>query len=282
MVVKIYKQKNFLLEEINMNEIKPEFHHDFALLTHEEIVEAHKNGCTVTGFVEKVIADKQVLEVRLGIGLVAILPFAEATIYPLRYSKKKASLLPTNIRCLIKRKIRVKITEVNGDFIAVSRKQNMLEALEYIRNIKRTPMYITNVIPKSVFGDIGEGIVGKIIINEVCRSHIKNVREYLSKGQTIDVVILEADDEQRFNVSYRQAFKPYCQEDYSTGMVVRGRIGDWINITDTSHYYVNIAPQVSGILTIKAHKHLEYGTNVECIVTGTCEKGLYLELAKLL
>lgn len=261
-----------------MTEIKPEINHQFVPLTREEIMEAYTSGATVTGFVESIKTSKELVEVLLGNGIMATLPFSEVTMYPLRFSKKRNSTIPTNIRCLSMRKIRVKITEVDGDSITVSRKKNMLEAYNKLLTHKRASMYVTEVIEKSAFGDIGEGVTGKLLINEVCRTHIHHVKERITIGQTIDVVLMDADDEQRFAVSYRQAFKPYNKKDYPIGMVVKAKVGDWIRITDTSCYYVDIAPQVPGIMTIREHKHLEYGCDIECTVTGANDKGLYLEL----
>lgn len=261
-----------------MTEIRPEIRHTFVPLTREEIVSAYKTGTTVTGFVESISASKSVIEVRLGKGIMGIIPFSEATMYPLRYSKKHKSNVPVNIWCLSMKKVRVKITKISDDEIILSRKQNMLEAYSKLQNMKKSSMHITEVIEKSAFGDIGEGLTGKILINEVCRTHIQHVKQRLSVGQVINVAMLGVDSEKRFAASYRQMFKPFCKEDYPLGMVVTGKIGDWIQVTDASKYYVEITPQVTGILTIYKHYHLDYGTSVECVVTGANDKGLYLEL----
>lgn len=261
-----------------MTEIKPEIKHDFVNLTREQITTAYKSGTTVTGFVEHVLPAEKVLEVKLGEDIIAILPFSEATMYPLRYSKKKPSNVPTNIRCLASRKIRVKISKISGDEITVSRKQNMLEAYFKLLDKKEASMYVTEVIEKSAFGDIGEGITGKILVNEICRTHIHHVGQRLSIGQIIDVSMLGVDSEKRFAASYRQTFKPFCKEDYPVGMTVLGVVGDWIQVANVSKYYVEITPQVPAILTVHTHKHLEYGSKIECVVTGANAKGLFLEL----
>ncbi|MBQ8043969.1 MAG: hypothetical protein IJ272_07480 [Clostridia bacterium] len=262
--------------------IKPEFHHNYKNLTRAEVMDAHTSGRTITGFVEGVIENRNALKVHIGQELYAQLPFSEVTIYPLRYNSRNKSELPTNIRCLLHRKVRVKVTVVTSTYIEVSRKKNMEEALEEIKKCEKLPMYVTQVIDRSAFGDIGEGICGKLFINEVSQCHIHKVGEYISAGQTIDVVILEPDNEQRVNVSYKQSFKPYCKEDYYIGMNICCKVGDWIQVADTSSYYVNIAPQVSGIMTINEHKHIKYGSDVECVVTGVGEKGLFLKFTKLL
>ena len=263
-----------------MTTIKPEISYDFVPLTREDIVAAYSSGTTVTGYVESILPAEKILEVRLGIGIIGVLPFSEATMYPLRYSKKKKFNIPTNIHCLTTKKIRVKITDVSGDEITLSRKANMIEAYFKLQNMQNASMYITEVIEKSAFGDIGEGLTGKILINEVCRTHIRHIKHRLAIGQTINVAMLGVDSEKRFAASYRQTFKPFCKEDYPLGMVITAKIGDWIEISDTSRYYVEVTPQVAAILRVYKHYHLDYGTEVECVVTGANDKGLYLELLK--
>lgn len=263
-----------------MTKIKPEISYDFVPLTREEIIAAHTNGTTVTGFVEKISRSKEVIEVRLGEGLKGILPFSEATMYPLRQSKSRKAKAPVNIRCLAMKKIRVKVIKISGDEIILSRKQNMLEACSKLNVMPKASMHITQVIEKSAFGDIGEGLTGKILINEVCRTHIHHVKQRLAVDQIIDVVVLGPDSENRYAASYRQTFKPYCEEDYPIGMKVTATVGDWLYVLDISKYYVEITPQVSGILVVDQHYHLDYGTKVDCVVTGANEKGLYLKLCK--
>ena len=258
--------------------IKPEFHHEYTNLSREDILSAYQNGHTITGIVDGVIENRGALKIRLGRDVFAHLPFSEATIYPLRYNS--VSALPTNIRCLIKQKVRVKVTMVTDKYIEVSRKKNMEVALEEIRKCEKLPMYVTQVISRSVFGDIGEGICGKIFIKEIAKCHMRHAAEAFKAGQTVDVVILEIDEENRVDASYRKAFKPYTPEDYKTGMVIWCRVADSIYVTNKSAYYVNITPQVSGILSIDGHLHLEYGSCVECRVKEATEQGPVLELIR--
>lgn len=260
-----------------MTDIRPEIKHDFVPLTREYIASAYATGTTVTGFVERVLPEEKVVEVKLGDDIMGILPFTEVTMYPLRYSRRNKSNIPTNIRCLISKKIRVKITRITGDEITLSRKQNMVEAYYKLLNMKTASMYITEVIEKSAFGDIGEGLTGKILINEVCRTHIRHVKQRLSIGQIIDVAILGIDSEKCFSASYRQTFTPFCKEDYPVGTAITGTVGDWIVVADISKYFMEITPQVAGILIINKHQHLKHGTKMACIVTGANERGLYLE-----
>lgn len=262
-----------------MYNIKPEIYYDYQNLTIEEVKNAHKSRQTITGFVESVSESGDELIVRLGNDLQARLPFSEVSIYPLRYSKKFESAIPTNVHCLLNRKIRAKVLKITKDGIFLSRKKNMEQALKKIQMQSRIQMYITEVITKTAFGDVGEGIVGKLYINDVCRSHIHSVRECIKRGQTIEVIALGFDNENRLGVSYRQAHAPYKLEDYPVGTHLIAKVGDYLQVAKISKYYVSVTPQVSGLLIIRDRKHLEYGSEINCVVTDATERGLYLELA---
>lgn len=281
-MVIIFSNKNiFLLEERTMSKIMPEIHHNYRNLSLDEITSACQTGESVTGFVESIDEATSEIKVRLGNDIYARLPFSEVTIYPFSYSKRVVSTLPINIKVLLNNKIRVKVTHVSHEAIYVSRKKNMEQAYKEILKLKRASFYITEVITRTAFGDIGDGVVGKLFINDVCRSHIHSVSEYFSRGQTIECAIGKADEANRIGISYKDMFTPYRPEDYTVGMPIRCKVGNWIRITDTSVYFVNITPQVSGIMIIPGHKHIDYGREVECVINNITNDGLYLDFCKL-
>ena len=262
-----------------MNTIKPEICYDYTPLTLDEVKHAHDRGETITGIVESISAETKEIMVKLGKDIMAKIPFDEATIYPLRYSKNAQSSIPSNIYFLLHHKIRAKVTSITQDDIILSRKKNMEEALHEVKKLPVAKMHITDIIPKTAFGDIGEGITGKLFINDVCMCHIRSVRDYFKRGQIIDVAVMNCDSDNQFAVSYKQTFDPYKKEDYKVGEQLICKVGDYIQVAATSKYYANVTPQVRGILFIDQRVHLNYGSEVNCVVTGATDKGLYLELA---
>lgn len=264
-----------------MSKILPEVCHDYIEMSMEEVHAAYATGTTITGLVESIDIDSQQVNVRLGQDILAKLPFSEVTIYPFRYSKKLNTPLPTNIKSILDKKIRAKIINIADNVVTISRKKNMQEAYAKLSTCKQATMCITEIIPKSVFGDVGEGVDGKMFIREICKAHIKSAREYFHKGQIIEVALLGTDEQKRLVTSYKQTFPPYRKEDYIVGMIVRGKIADWIKITQISSYYIYITPQVSGIMNINQRVYFPYGAEVECIVTGISDKGLYLSFSRL-
>ena len=265
------------------SEFLPEICYKYKSLSLEDIFNAYADKQTVTGHVEKLLPEEKKVVVRLGDDIVAHMPYSEATIYPLRYSENLASPIPTNVFSLIGKNIRVKVTRLNGPFITVSRKANMLTAFEHTCKCDLATFHIVRIDRKCAFGDIGAGIIGRIIIDEVCRTHIKYITEYLHKNDVIQVRILERTEDNYFNASYRRACKPYNKDDYTVGMLVTGKVCDYVRDSKKPGFYVNIAPQVSGIMNVKSGQHhFRYGTMVECYVRNASEQGLHLEFSKMI
>lgn len=261
-----------------MYKFLPEAKYEYNSLTMADVKSAYENGTTITGYVKYIFPAKEEIKVKLGDDLYATLPFTEVTMYPWHYSRKNHSALPSNIRCLRNKKIRIKVTSIQEENILVSRKKNMEEAFELIKDCKYASLYITEVIPKSAFGDIGEGLVGKIFVNEISTAHIHHVKELLSHYQTIDTIILGIDEDRRINLSYKQTFRPFNKEDYSVGMTIPCRVCDPKGVNG---YYVYVSPQVSGIMVAEYYNQLDYGTNVEAVVTAIGNSGLFLKFSKI-
>jgi len=257
--------------------IMPEVQHSYKSLCIEEVIEAFENNEPITGFVERINANAQVVNVRLGVGVLAYMPFSEVTLYPLRYNKSFSSTIPTNAAQLLNKKIRIRVTSIVDDYITVSRKQNMQLAFQTLVEKQTATMHITEIIEKSVFGDIGDGINGKIYISEVCQTHIKSASEILNLGDIINVVILKPDAQKRLSVSYRQTFPPYVKDDYPKGIIIKGKITDAIEKNNRKFYYVYISPQVSGILCLRNDELFRYGDKIQCTVVDTSDRGLYLK-----
>lgn len=261
----------------------PEICYQYKSLTLEDIFIAYADKQSVTGYVESLIEAEQKVVVRLGHDIIAHMPYVESTMYPLRKSDSLFSSIPTNVYSLVGKNIRVKIIRLNGKFITVSRKASMLEAFEHLCNCKQSNFHVTSIARKCAFGDVGAGIIGRVIIDEICRTHIKSIREYLKKGDVIPVCILARNADNYFDLSYKLACAPYIMSDYYVGMTVVGKVCDFVHGAQRPGFYVNIAPQVSGIMNVSnVHRKLKYGTKVQCFVTGISNSGLHLQFSKIL
>ena len=243
------------------------------------LIEACKENKTVTGIVVAIMQEE--LIVKFG-DIQAHLPFAEVTMYPLTYSKNKERKFPVQICTLLHKKVRVKVIEVNKDEITVSRKKNMIEACEVLKNCETVHCKVTNLAPKNLFCDIGDGINSILNIKEINKGRSQNVADFFHKGDLFSAKILFFDDLGRFNISYKAMFKEYSPEDYFPGDALECRVFCPVDNRMTG-FYVSITPQVSGILDVTPWMPaLKYGQMLEAIVKKAGPKGLTLRFVRML
>ena len=265
------------------HEFLPEACYKYAPLSLEDIFNAYVDKLSITVHVEKLMPEKKIVVVRLNDELTAHMPYSEITIYDLHYSEKSSVPIPTNVFTLLGKNIRVKVIKLNGPFITVSRKANMLQAFEHLCKSDKATFYVKSISKKFALGDVGAGIIGRVVIAEICRTHIKSVREYLKKHDVVEVAILARAQNNYFDLSCKQAAKPYNKEDYEIGMRLVGKVCDHLRDAKQPGYYVHISPQVSGIMNARRDQpFFKYGTMVECYVSKASDQGLHLEFVKKL
>lgn len=263
------------------SEVFPEVCYEFEPLSRQQVVVAYKNRKTITGIVEDMILENEELIVKLGNELYGILPFNEVTIYDFVYSEKHETL-PVQIYNLINQKVRVKVKSIDDEIIMLSRKQNMYDAFNYLTNCEFTQMYITSMRPNVAFGDIGDGIIGRLTVKETSTARIRNVCELFHKGSILWVKCLDTESQNVLSVSYKQTFPTYNPNDFSPGDVLTGKVCGSIDDRGTG-YFIAISPQISGILDVKKDVPvLQYGHKIQCYVKRADERGLKLDFFKIL
>lgn len=264
------------------SKILPESEYTFKELSWLDIENAWRDAETITGKVTDILADKQILIVFLGKSenggdIMGILPFSEVTIYPFKYSSNPNRVLPLQIATLKNKLIRVKVAYIKDEYIKLSRKANMLNAIEHIKECEFGFFDIQSLTEKMCFGDIGDGVVGCISIKNVSKSRIMNVCERLHKGDKTWTKILSFNEErQSFFLSYKETFKEYNSKDYKPGDTISCTV---CTPVDAAHsgYFVEVTPQVSGIVDANnLTPILAYGDSVECIIKTTNKNGLKL------
>lgn len=257
----------------------PEACYDLEDLSLNDVMIAYETRTTITGFVEKILPDA--LLVKLGENLFAHLPFSEVTIYPFKYSKNTNRTLPIQICTLLHRKIRIKVTNIEGNKITLSRKQNMICALEHLSKCTFIYFHITSVDRGKCYGDCGDGIIGCVDIRDVSASWLRNMNEYFHKGDKIWVKVLNTDSLGQFILSYKDVFPKYNPYNYKTGDHVIGSISE-LN-AQKDGFFVNITPQIRGIVDISDNMpKLHYGQFVECYVKKPTADGLKLRFIKVM
>lgn len=255
----------------------------FENLCFKDVKKALSKHQTVVGFVESINETEEYLLVRLGSDLFAYMPFSETTIYPFTYPKSNPRIqIPHAITSLRNKVICAKVKCINGKTITLSRKDNMLETYEAIKDKNDIIFNVTAVDAKLVFGDIGQGIQAKIIVSELCKSRIRYASEFCKVGQNMFVKVLNFDELKRANVSYKRTFPKYDKEQFSSGQVITGRVNEAVD-KNLSGFYITVSPQVVGILDYYPwHPILHYGDTVECIVRKSSDKGLRLRFLRVI
>lgn len=261
------------------SKIYPESYYTFKELSRKQVILAKENGTTIIGCVTGILAETEEVEVKLGQDLFGYLPFAEVTIYPLKYSAHVTRAHPIQIEKIRNKNICVKVTDVTDDKITLSRKQNMLEAFEHLRQCEAAYFHISNVEQAFAYGDIGAGLSARIYIREISRNHLSSVCEKFHKDDTVLVAILDVNENRMFELSYKRMFRPYNPDDYKPGDPIECQISLPVDEMH-SGYYASVTPQVRGI--VDTTEALRYGDKVLCSVNRTTEKGLKLRLLKVL
>ncbi len=241
-------------------------------------IKAYKENETVYGKIINYDLQNKHLIVKLGSNCFATLPFNEVTIYPLKYSSNHEYKLPLQVYYLLHKRIAAKILDIYENEIILSRKNNMLESFQQLQNSSYLSFYVTKVDRNEVFGDVGDGIVARIPIYELCRARIRSAFEVISKNSLITTKVLSYDEENyRFNVSYKESFDKYNPTLYNKGDVVACTVNEFVDDEYTG-YFANVSPQVVGIIDNRYWMpKLSYGDKVECIITNASKKGLHLK-----
>lgn len=249
----------------------------------KDIKKAFLNSEMVVGKVISINETKQNVYVRLGNNIAGILPFSEVTMYPFEYSKNKLDLtLPLQVIGLRNKVICAKVKKIDDKQITLSRKDNMLEAFETLKDKEILPFYVLNATHNRVYGDVGYGLQAKIHINNLCKSRLYSTTELCNNGDCISVKVLKINDHKKFDVSYKETFQKYNPDNFLNGDIVVGRVNSKINDVFEG-LYIFIDPQVSGILDYDENSpHLEYGDLVECIVSRASPNGLHLRFIKII
>lgn len=242
-----------------------------------DCVKAFKRRKTVYGTVTEIVEKDMSLTVRLGVDLYAKLYFDEVSIYPLKYSNNSKYKLPFQVYTLLNKQIAVKILSIKNGNIILSRKNNMIESFKLLKNSRSLQFFVTQVTQSEVFGDVGDGIIAKIPIYELCKSRIRSAFEVICKNSLITVKVVSCDNKNsRFDVSYKAVFEKYDPDSYKKGDIISCTVNELVD--DCSGYFANISPQVVGIIDkLYWMPKLTYGDKVDCVVTSASKKGLHLK-----
>lgn len=254
--------------------LRPEAkYHVYQKITLSDIERAYEEGSSITGEVVGYDIANETVEVDLGNGNRGVLPWKEATIYEFTYPNVdgEATKIPRQVIAILYRTIRVKIAEIRDGQIILSRKKNMMEAVNTIlTGAART--FEAVVIGKyryGVFYDIGEGVIAFCHITEFSDTFVSDVGSWISLGEQHSVVLTDTSEDYKFRCSRKLAYLPkYGYESYKRGQIILVRVSEKV-YQDGVHtgYFVELNPVVMGIADISDQKNtLKSGDKVVAVI----------------
>ena len=258
-------------------ELKPEACYELKPLSYDDVFNAFVKGQAITAYVEEILEEKQELLIHLGYRLYGYLPFSEVTVYPFAYSHIPDRTLPVQIYTLQHKKIRVKVTHMDNAKIYLSRKENMIEAYNYLKDNPDVYLRITSLRHAVIFGDVGDGVTARLGIKDISKCRIHSCFDCFKPGDSIKVNLfgpgLYGYD---FSASCIKAYPKYSPLDFKAGDIVVGTLRDPVDCQKTG-YYIDIAPNIAAIMDTPFKKvSLHYGDTVMCSIKKATNKGLHL------
>jgi len=152
----------------------------------EKLSHFYEKNSTVIGKVIRIDFENQLFIVDLGGKIAAKMPFNESTIYPIYDSNDRYSL---NIINLFEKTIQAKIKIFEKDNIILSRKDNMLEALETLKTETDSIFAIILGFSKlSAFLDVGAGIIGRSCSRNFSNTVFNDIRDSRSNELSESIV----------------------------------------------------------------------------------------------
>lgn len=244
-------------------------------MTNEKLFSFYQNNSSITGIVKRINFEKKVLEINLGGNVTGTLPFTLSTIYPIY--QQNGNLSP-NVYSLNGKRIQSKIRCITSNAIILSRKDNMLEALESLK--KETFIDVASIVGYSrlsAFFDIGAGIIGRSYGKSFCHNKFQNATDVgLEIGSILPVKILSyIESDKHFDLSRVEALPPAQNILYKNDEIlckVFGPVGDKENIG----YFVGIFNNCFCGIVDSPSVILHYGDEILARVKRITPKGVKL------
>lgn len=236
---------------------------------------AHKNHETVEGVIEKEI--KGGFEVSLGYGLRAFLPVSKADVQRV---EKGDYLIKVKSKFYIERLYSEK--RVN---IVVNRREYLEEEVKVRREAFFSTVQIGDIVKGAVksftsfgaFIDLG-GFDGLLHINDMSWGHVTKPKDFVKKGQEIELKVIKIDPEEgRINLSLKHFGQdPWetFEERYHLDAIVNGTV---TKLTDYGAF-IELEPGIEGLAHIsefswvkrvkRPDEMLRIGDSVECMILG--------------
>ena len=247
-------------------------------LNHRKLVNCFKRQINITGRITRLNSKENFFEVDLGGNFTGIMPFENSTIYPIYKDNGKFSF---GFISLVGKTIQARIIKYDNNNIILSRKENMLEALEVLKQTTKIKFAtITSFSQSSAFFDIGAGILGKASHADYSRTIFKNAEDVgFKKGNVIQVTITQFQPEINcFDLSVVDSFK-IAQNVFNIDDIVTCKV--FGSVGDNLGYYVLVDNKYAGIVDSQFYQ-LQYGDEISASISKFTINGLRLKIVEKL
>ena len=245
----------------------------------KELQNAYRNKTAVTGVITKLV-NKSGYDVDLGANMIAFLPISQAAAQKV---DKPESLLGVKSSFYIEKMVFDR--KGNRDNIVVNRRKYLEDTVEKNREAFFENTNIGDVVKGAVksftsfgaFIDLG-GFDGLLHINDMSWGHVTRPKDFVKKGQEIDLKVIRLDPaEKRINLSLKH-FSPdpwlEFEDKFQVNDVVKGHV---TKITDFGAF-VELSEGIEGLVHIsefswvkkvsKPSDMVKIGDEVECMILG--------------
>ncbi|AEZ57403.1 bifunctional cytidylate kinase/ribosomal protein S1 [Treponema pallidum subsp. pertenue] len=243
--------------------------------------DAERDGTPVEGRIVRLTEKKSGFEVDLGAGMMAFLPISQSDCQKVDAPE---SLIGLTSKFYIERISQSKQHRGN-DNIVINRRRYLEERARQAREEFFNSVHIEDSVSGVVksftsfgaFIDLG-GFDGLLHVNDMSWGHVARPREFVKKGQTIELKVIRLDQaEKRINLSLKH-FQPdpwlEFENKFGVNDVVKGRV---TKIADFGAF-IELAEGIEGLAhisefswvkkTSKPSDMVKIGDEVECMILG--------------
>lgn len=211
----------------------------------EAINEALENDAIITGFVKSRTKGGLIVDIK---GVEAFLPGSQIDIKPIR-----------DYDVYVGKTMEFKVVKINHEFknVVVSHKvliENDLEnqKSEIVAKLEKGQVLegtVKNITDFGVFIDLG-GVDGLLHITDISWGRIEHPKEVLSLDQTINVVVLDFDDEKKRIALGLKQLSEHPWESLDTSLEVGSKVkGKIVTVADYGAF-LEIIPGVEGLIHV--------------------------------
>ena len=237
----------------------------------EAINEALENDAIITGFVKSRTKGGLIVDIK---GVEAFLPGSQIDIKPIR-----------DYDVYVGKTMEFKVVKINHEFknVVVSHKVLIEDDLEnqkseIVAKLEKGQVLegtVKNITDFGVFIDLG-GVDGLLHITDISWGRIEHPKEVLALDQTINVVVLDFDDEKKRIALGLKQLSEHPWESLDTGLEIGSKVkGKIVTVADYGAF-LEIIPGVEGLIHVSEmswsqnlrspQEFLKVGDEIEAVI----------------